>query len=431
MLRKACGAVEGFLTGYGLMAKKPAAKHKPKPPAGRNPAAKSAPARRPAPATTAKPARSSAPKPAAVRVAKKPSKPHAAVSPEVEIQRLDQELLATLNRRAELTTQVLHQRIGQGGGLFDPAADEQLFADLSTANSGPLPAATVRGVWREILSAARRNVKVQRVAYLGPPYSFTHLAGIERFGQSADLVPVSTIAAVFEEVNRGHAEFGLVPIENSTDGRVVDTLHMFTRLPLRICGEVQIAVHHNLLGRSPRGEVTEIYSKPQALSQCRDWLARNMPHARTFEVTSTSTAAQLARDKPGVAAVASMQAAVAYDLQVLAERIEDNPQNVTRFAVIGDAEPSPTGNDRTSILLQIPHRPGSLSDALQAFKKNKVNLTWIESFPLGNGESGYLFFLDFEGHVSEPRSKRTLADIETLAVSLKVLGSYPVSAAVG
>lgn len=228
-----------------------------------------------------------------------------------------------------------------------PLADDALFATLQASNRGPLPAAAIRGIFRQILSAARLQVKTVRVAYLGPAYSYTHIAAIERFGESADLVPVTTIAAVFEEVNRGQANYGIVPIENSTDGRIVDTLDMFTRLPLRICGEVQIAIHHNLLARSPRSEVTEIYSKPQALSQCREWLSKNMPQARLLEVTSTSTAAQLARDKPGAGAVASMRAAVEYDLNVVAESIQDNKNNVTRFAIIGDDETKPTGKDRT------------------------------------------------------------------------------------
>jgi chorismate mutase/prephenate dehydratase len=238
-------------------------------------------------------------------------------------------------------------------------------------------------------------------------------------------MPVSTIAAVFEEVNRGNADFGIVPIENSTDGRIVDTLDQFQKLPLRICGEVQIAIHQNLMSRCPRGEITEIYSKPQALSQCRDWLARNMPQARQIEVTSTSTAAQLARDKPGAAAIASRQAAVEYGLQIVAENIQDNANNVTRFAVIGDEPSKPTGYDRTALLLQIPHEPGTLADALQIFKKNKINLTWIESFPLRGPETGYLFFLDFEGHSSDPRVKKAIEDLSKSAVRLEVLGSYP------
>jgi chorismate mutase/prephenate dehydratase len=200
---------------------------------------------------------------------------------------------------------------------------------------------------------------------------------------------------------------------------------MFTRLPLRICGEVMISVHHNLMSRCPRSEITEIYSKPQALSQCRDWLARNMPNARLIEVTSTSAAAQLARDKPGAAAVASRQAAVEYDLQIVAEDIEDNKDNVTRFAVIGDYHQKPTGSDRTALLLQIPHQPGSLADALQIFKSNKLNLTWIESFPLRGEEVGYLFFLDFEGHEADPKVRNTLNELSKIAVRLEILGTYP------
>jgi chorismate mutase/prephenate dehydratase len=248
---------------------------------------------------------------------------------------------------------------------------------------------------------------------------------MERFGEASDLIPVNTIAAVFEEVNRGHADFGVVPIENSTDGRIIDTLDMFTRLPLRICGEIQLSIHHNLLGLGQRGDITEIYSKPQALSQCRDWLSRNMPQAKLIDVTSTSTAAQLARTKPGAAAVASRQAATEYGLEVLAENIEDNKNNITRFAVIGDKSLQATAKDRTSILLQVPHKPGTLSDALISFKQNKINLTWIESFPLRGPEAGYIFFIDCEGHRTDAKVKKTLEDLERIAVRLEVLGSYP------
>jgi chorismate mutase/prephenate dehydratase len=344
---------------------------------------------------------------------------------EASIRHLDQQILQLINRRAEATTRRLESLPDRNAALFDSHGDDRFWQELAGANPGPLPPAAVRGVFRQILSAARQKVKTRRVAYLGPPFSFTHLAAIERFGESADLIPVSTIAAVFEEVNRGHADCGLVPIENSTDGRIVDTLDMFTRLPLRICGEVQIAVHHNLASKSPRSDITEIYSKPQALSQCREWLSRNMAHARLIEVTSTSTAAQLARDKPGAAAVASRQAAVEYGLTIIAENIEDNSNNVTRFAVIGDETTRSTGQDRTAVLVQIPHKPGSLSDALLPFKKHKLNLTWIESFPLRGPETGYLFFIDFEGHIGEARTKRALEELSRKAVRLEVLGSYP------
>jgi chorismate mutase/prephenate dehydratase len=359
--------------------------------------------------------------------AKKTAKPTASrnVTPEVAIRRLDKEIVDLLNRRTQATLKLLQENPVPREALFDPHADDELWQKLDGLNKGPLPASTLRAVFREVLSAAKQQIKRQRVAYLGPQYSFTHFAALERFGSHADLVAVNTIAAVFEEVNRGHTEYGIVPIENSTDGRIVDTLDMFQRLPLKICGELQISVHHNLLSRSPRSEISEIYSKPQALSQCRDWLARNMHQAELIEVTSTSTAAQIARDKPGAGAVASRQAAVQYDLEIVADNIEDNPNNITRFAVIGDSETKATGHDRTSILLQITHAPGSLSDALAAFKINKVNLTWIESFPLRGAESGYLFFLDFEGHKQDAKIKKTLAALEKKAVALRLLGSYP------
>lgn len=346
-------------------------------------------------------------------------------SSEAEIKRLDREILKLVNRRGAATIKSLEGLPNPHKALFAPFADDQLSELIDKLNPGPLPSHAVRGVFREIISGARGLVKTLRIVYLGPAYSFTHLAAIERFGTSASFIPVSSIAAVFEEVNRGHADYGLAPIENSTDGRVVDTLDMFTRLPLKICGEVQLAIHHHLMARCPREEVVEIYSKPQALSQCREWLSRNMPQSRLIEVTSTSTAAQLARDKHGAAAVASRQAAVQYELQVVAERIEDNKNNVTRFAVIGDEVTKPSGSDKTAVLLQIPHEPGSLADTLVAFKKNNVNLTWIESFPLKGPEVGYHFFLDFEGHLNDAKVKKTVAELERKAVRLEVLGSYP------
>lgn len=353
------------------------------------------------------------------------------VSPQSRIKTIDKDLVRLLNQRLQNTVEILEQSKDRREVWFDPQAEQELWESLEAENKGPIPKDVLRSIFREILCAARGRVKTVRVAYLGPAFSFTHLAAIEKFGRTADLIPVNSIASVFEEVNRGHAEYGIVPIENSTDGRIVDTLDMFTRLPLRICGEVQIAVHHNLLSRSPRSEINEIYSKPQALSQCRDWLARNMPQAKIYDVTSTSTAAALAQSKPGAAAIASRQAAVQYGLDIIAESIEDNAHNVTRFAIIGDHDTEITGKDRTALLLQIPHTPGSLSEALTAFKNHKINLTWIESFPLRGPETGYLFFLDFEGHTKEGRIKKALAMLESKAIRMEVLGSYPRSEPAG
>ncbi len=375
-------------------------------------------------AAAAKPAKSKHPVPHA-------SQPkETAAAADSEVRRLDREILKLASRRAALTVKRIEGDINPQKLLFSPIADEHLTELIEKSNPGPLSQAAVRGIFRELIGGARSVVNTLKIAYLGPAYSFTHLAALERFGMSATFIPVNNIAAVFEEVNRGHAAYGIAPIENSTDGRVVDTLDMFTRLPLKICGEVQLAIHHNLMARCQRSEITEIYSKPQALSQCRDWLSRNMPQSRLIEVTSTSTAAQLARDKFGAAAVASRLAAVQYELQVIAENIEDNKCNVTRFAIIGDEATRPTGDDKTAILLQIPHKPGSLAEALAAFKKSNLNLTWIESFPLRGPEAGYLFFLEFEGHAADARTKRVLAELERKAVRLELLGSYPRSAPV-
>lgn len=406
-------------------AKKPASRKKPAPRKKKSAAKKSAvrkkPAKKPAPKRAPRPA--SKPQPQKAAAKPKPRKKPQTV--EQRLERLDKEILKLVNARSELTVGVLREQSKSKENIWGQQFERDLWIWLEERNTGPLPSSAIRSVYREILSAARRQVKPLRVAYLGPEFSFTHLAALERFGTSADLIPVVPIATVFEEVNRGHSDYGIVPIENSTDGRIVDTLDMFTRLPLRICGEVQMSVHHNLMSRSPRGEVVEIYSKPQALSQCRDWLARNMPMANLHEVTSTSTAASLARDKPGAAAIASRHAAVEYGLDILCDRIEDNAHNVTRFAIIGDHVTKPTGQDRTALLLQISHKPGSLSEALQSFKQAKINLTWIESFPLRGPEMGYLFFLDFEGHVKDAKIKRALDTLEKKAVRLEVLGSYP------
>jgi chorismate mutase/prephenate dehydratase len=393
---------------------------KPTPSKGR-----SAPPARKAPSKPKNPASRTVKKKVPVKKAAPAPKKKAPPTLESRLRQMDKDILKLINQRAALTTEQIQSRPNPKKALYDPSNDDRLWQELADGNPGPMTESAVRGVFRQILSAARQKVKTSRVAYLGPPFSFTHIAAIERFGEQADLVPVSTIASVFEEVNRGHADYGLVPIENSTDGRIIDTLDMFRRLPLRICGEVQISVHHNLLARCPRSEITDIYSKPQAISQCRDWLARNMPQAGLHEVTSTSAAAQLAQQARGAAAVASRQAAVQYDLNIIAENIEDSSKNITRFAVIGDDICPVSGEDRTSILLQIPHKPGTLTDALMVFKKNKINLTWIESFPLRGESNGYLFFMDFEGHISDPRIKKALAEVEKMAVTMRVLGAYP------
>jgi chorismate mutase / prephenate dehydratase len=354
--------------------------------------------------------------------------PEAVVS---KIGQLDEKLIQLVQERARLVIEAARENPAQAEALCVPTLDLPLHERLaSAADDAALPPACVQALLREVASGCRRLIREPRIAFLGPLYSFSHLAAVHRFGQSVELVPVGSIAAVFEEVHRKQSDFGLAPIENSTDGRVADTLDMFTRMRVRICGVVELRIHHSLLGKCQRTDVREVYSKPQALSQCRNWLAKHLPSARTIEVTSTSTAAQLASEKPGAAAIASVQAGVRYGLDVLAENIEDNPFNTTRFAVIGD-HPSPkTGDDRTAVLFQVEHRPGSLADAMVVFKRNKLNLTWIESFPLPGPERGYLFFVEMESHESDSRFRRAMAALGKKALRLEVLGSFPATAAV-
>jgi chorismate mutase/prephenate dehydratase len=276
-----------------------------------------------------------------------------------------------------------------------------------------------------VISGSRALVQQLRVAYLGPKYSYSHLAAVHRFGESMDLAPVTTISAVFEEVNRHQANFGIVPIENSTDGRVVDTLDMFARLPVKICGEVKLRIHHYLLGKCTRDQIREVYSKPQAISQCRDWIAKHLPGVRTVEMTSTAAAAQLAVDRQGAAAIASLQAGKNYGLDTIAACIEDNRNNVTRFAVIGELAGERTGHDKTSLMFEIAHQPGALADTMAIFKRNTLNLTWIESFPITGSKSEYLFFVELEGHPKDLKVRRALASLQRKTVRMEVLGAYP------
>ena len=355
---------------------------------------------------------------------KKTSKSSKAASPSQlarQLERVDREIVKALAERSRIV-----QKLARAGAIdpYDPAAEEATVQRAIELNKGPMGDCAVQAVFREIVSGSRTLVKPLRVAYLGPMYSYSYLAAIERFGTSAELVPVATIAAVFDELNRGHADHGVVPLENSTDGRVADTLGMFARLPVRICGEVQLRIHHNLLARCPREQVKEVYSKPQALSQCRDWLARHLPWARTVEMTSTAAAAQLAAGKQGAAAVASRLAAANYGLDIVAAGIEDNQNNVTRFAVIGGESAARTGKDKTALMFEIPHSSGSLSDVMSVFKRGRLNLTWIESFPMAGSENEYLFFVELEGHQNDAKVKRALMSLERKTERLDVLGSY-------
>jgi chorismate mutase/prephenate dehydratase len=339
-----------------------------------------------------------------------------------KLARLDRQIVGLLNERA--ATELARRR----GAVDSESVEEWQCREEARwldASAGPLGESSLRAILRELRSGCQALLRPIRVAYLGPAYSYSHQAAVERYGNSAELAAVTTIAGVFEEIRAGHADFGLVPIENSTDGRIVDTLGMFARYPVRICGEVQLRIHHQLLARCERHSIREVVSKPQAVSQCRDWIARHLPGVRVVEMSSTAAAAQSAAEKPGVAAIASQQAAVNYGLNIVAANIEDNPDNLTRFAVIGGEPPDPCGNDKTALMFELAHRPGSLADAMTVFKSQGLNLTWIESFPMPGTSKEYLFFVELEGHAQEPKVAKALAALRNRTVRLEVLGSYP------
>jgi chorismate mutase/prephenate dehydratase len=370
-----------------------------------------------------------------------------------QLARIDREIVDLLNQRAALAQKRHESRDEQPDDMTDLA----VLDAAGKASHGPLPDAAVSAIFRELLSGIRAANGALRVAYLGPEYTYSHLAAIARFGQSAELMPVSTIAAVFEEVERGHATYGVVPIENSTDGRVADALECFSRLgdlstagggdaparsktpnsslptsaALQICGEVPLRIRHCLLGQGKRADIRRVCSKPQALSQCRNWLSTHLPNAKLEPTASSAEAACLAAAEPETAAIASEQAAVNHGLDVLARNIEDNADNVTRFAIIGRTSSVRTGKDKTALVFEAPHEPGALADAMAIFKRQRLNLTWIESFPIPQARGRYLFFLEFQGHPSELRVRRAVAALDKKALRLAVLGSYAEAAVVG
>jgi chorismate mutase / prephenate dehydratase len=234
-----------------------------------------------------------------------------------QIDKLDGQLVELVNARAKVAQEIGKQKTDAGNDIFSPGRESEVLARIVEINKGPLDERSVRAIFREVMSGSRALQRSLRIAYLGPEYSFSHLAALERFGGSVEYMPAANIAAVFEIVNRGQAELGMVPIENSTDGRVADTLDMFIRLPLKICGEVSLRIHQNLLSLAPLGEIRRVYSKWQALSQCRHWLATNLPQATLHEVQSTSTAVNLAKSEKNAGAIASRQAGVAYGVPVV------------------------------------------------------------------------------------------------------------------
>jgi len=346
------------------------------------------------------------------------------------IDRLDDEILRILNERSQYVIQVGHLKKQKDASahLHTQGRETAIVERLAAKNPGPFPSSAIRPVYREIMSASLSLEGSQTVAYLGPPATFTHLAAVNKFGESAEYVPVCSIKDVFDEVERGRIRFGIVPVENSTEGVVNHTLDLLVDSPLLIYGEIMFEIAHNVLSKADSLEqIKTIYSHPQAIAQCRKWLEANLPSAVIAEEPSTARAAVRCVNDAAAGAIASEIAAEIYGLKILRSRIEDNIHNSTRFLILSQRGSERTGKDKTSIIVSAKDRVGALYDMIRPFSSYGINMTKIESRPTRRKVWEYLFFMDLEGHQDDDRVKKAIDEVKGRCLFLKVLGSYPSS----
>ncbi len=342
------------------------------------------------------------------------------------IDAVDEELLALLNRRQALAQEIGLIKNREGVRTLDFRREEEVLAHLLHKNPGPLTPAALRSIFREVISAAREIQAPLSVAFLGPEATFSHLAALKKFGHATRYRPMATIREVFSEVGKEKYHYGVVPIENSTEGVVNETLDLFAETSLSICGEIYLEISHDLLSKSGQiRDVEVIYSHPQALGQCRRWLATHLPEITVIEVASTGVAAQKASKNPNSAAIASAFAASLYDLRVIEKRLEDIPGNVTHFFVIGPDATGPTGQDKTSIIFAVDDVPGALYHTLRPLAERGLNMSRIVSRPMKTEAWRYLFFVDLDGHRADPPVGQALEEIKEMSAWFKLLGSFP------
>lgn len=343
-----------------------------------------------------------------------------------EIDKIDEKIVDLLNERAKIVIGIGKLKQDQQADFHSAQRERDIVDRLSKLNKGPFGQEALRAVFREIFSVSLSLEGPIKVAYLGPRATFTHMACMQRFGVSATYLPVDSISEAFSEVERGRADYGVVPIENSTEGVVSHTLDQFIDSPLKIYGEVLQEVTHHLLSRSGKMEdIKKIYSHSHAIGQCTAWLEKHLPRIPLVEVYSTAKAAELCAEDQTSAAIASELAAHLYGLQIVKKRIEDAVGNVTRFLVISQKLPEKTGKDKTSILISIKDRVGALYDLLRPFASHGVNMTKIESRPSRRKAWEYFFFVDLEGHTEDEKIRHALEEVKGRCLFLKVLGSYP------
>lgn len=343
-----------------------------------------------------------------------------------EIDAVDAEIVGLLGRRAGLAREIGVLKGDQNKPYFTPEREHQIYQRLSSMDAGPLKAAQVTAIFREIISAARAAEKPMGIAFWGPEGTFSHIAAIQTFGRSTAMIPVDSIHDVFRAVEQGTADYGIVPIENSIAGVIPETLDMFPQTNVKICDESFIAVHHCLAsGGAGLDQVKRVYAGPQPASQCREWLRAHLPHAEIVNAAPTVRAAEMCLADPEGAAIVNAMTIELLNMTPLADRIEDSSSNRTRFVVLGFNEPAPTGRDKTTLLFNLKNRPGELYKVLGAFAEHDVNLLMIESRPALRASFEYLFYVDCTGHRSDPRVAKAVAAIQGFALETTILGSYP------
>ena len=350
----------------------------------------------------------------------------------VQIDAVDLELLTLLNRRAALAHDVGEIKRVEGSPVFRPEREAQVIHTLQQGNAGPLKDSSVALIWREIMSACRALEAPQRVAYLGPSGTFSEDAALRFFGSSIQHVPCDSFDEVFHAATSGAAEFGVVPVENSTEGVVTRSLDLLLHSPLHIVGEISLLVRHNLLRTTPELPGVEVVlAHPQALAQCQQWLNTHLPHAERRAVSSNAEGARLAASHPAWAAIASERAGSSFGLHVAAHAIQDDAYNRTRFVVVSlpSTMPAPeaTGKDCVSLVVSVPNRPGAVHDMLVPLKQHGVSMSRFESRPARSGQWEYFFYIDLQGHPSQPHVAAALKDLQSLCAFYKVLGTYPLA----
>ncbi len=343
------------------------------------------------------------------------------------IDQIDGKLQDLISERARCALEVA--RLKQTSGDLDyyrPEREAQVLQTVIGRNQGPLDDEVVARLFREIMSACLALQRPIAVAYLGPEGTYTEASVFKHFGQAVTARPLAAIDEVFRDVEAGAVDYGVVPIENSSEGAVDHTLDMFMSSPLKICSEIELRIHHNLLGKAADlGTVNRVYAHQMALAQCREWLNAHLSGVECEAVSSNAGAARRAQDEPGAAAIAGVNAAAIYGLDILAANIEDKPDNTTRFLVIGRKIPAPSGRDKTSLLVSTTNRPGALFRLLKPLAEHGISMTRIESRPSRREMWEYVFFIDIEGHAQEEKVASVIGILENEAAMLKVLGSYP------